>query len=43
VDAAAEAPAGDERPKKKTRRGSRGGRKRKKKPATVSAEQEPTS
>jgi ribonuclease G len=40
TDASAEAPAG---PKKKTRRGSRGGRKRKKKPATVSGEQEPTS
>jgi ribonuclease G len=36
---------GDEpKPKKKTRRGSRGGRKRKKKPATaVSAEQEPAA
>jgi ribonuclease G len=34
--------AAEDRPKKKTRRGSRGGRKRKKKPATaVSAEQEP--
>jgi ribonuclease G len=36
--------AAEERPKKKTRRGSRGGRKRKKKPATaVSAEQEPAA
>ena len=35
---------GEERPKKRTRRGSRGGRKRKKKPATaVSAEQEPSA
>ncbi|HEY3207227.1 MAG TPA: Rne/Rng family ribonuclease [Gaiellaceae bacterium] len=39
----ADGEAAEERPKKKTRRGSRGGRKRKKKPATaVSAEQAPS-